>query len=515
MTIRNFNSIYSSQNTENTLEPLNQVSTTKWDNRFDGLTLFNSQVKVAKRLTVAGSAEVSGNFDVTGQWSSFANLTTNADMLSKQNLTSWGSNKLCMIYQDLNQMNKVFGLTVDKYNDEKSLVVIRGSTTMHGTLNATGAATFDSTLAASGAVAFGSTLTVAGDTTLSGVLRGPVQFTIDPSAYGDETGTVTVRGNLVSNGTLAASGAVNFGSTLYGAGAATFGGTLAASGAVAFGSTLSVDGDTTLTGVLRGPAQFTIDPSAYGDETGTVTVRGNLISNGTLAATGAVAFGSTLTVAGITTLSGLLRGPEDFIIDPAAHGDETGTVTIRGNLVVKGLTTTINSETLDVKDLNLTLAKGSLTKNASDNAGLTIELGPTDGSAEFKYQSIDDNFRVNKLIRCASGPVVDHDLTNKAYVDARIVAAASTITPNSIGLNLISGFKFKVISNTVLFSSVSNDISTIENNILYIWNNGSTVTISLPVASGEPAESVQVYKGINMFAYSTISGEEGHWSSSA
>ena len=435
MTIRNFNSIYSSQNTENTLEPLNQVSTTKWDNRFDGLTLFNSQVKVAKRLTVAGSAEVSGNFDVTGQWSSFANLTTNADMLSKQNLTSWGSNKLCMIYQDLNQMNKVFGLTVDKYNDEKSLVVIRGSTTMHGTLNATGAATFDSTLAASGAVAFGSTLTVAGDTTLSGVLRGPVQFTIDPSAYGDETGTVTVRGNLISNGTLAA--------------------------------------------------------------------------------TGAVAFGSTLTVAGITTLSGLLRGPEDFIIDPAAHGDETGTVTIRGNLVVNGLTTTINSETLDVKDLNLTLAKGSLTKNASDNAGLTIELGPTDGSAEFKYQSIDDNFRVNKLIRCASGPVVDHDLTNKAYVDARIVAAASTITPNSIGLNLISGFKFKVISNTVLFSSVSNDISTIENNILYIWNNGSTVTISLPVASGEPAESVQVYKGINMFAYSTISGEEGHWSSSA
>ena len=40
--------------------------------------------------------------------------------------------------------------------------------------------------------------------------------------------------------------------------------------------------------------------------------------------------------------TGYLRGPASFVIDPAAHGDDTGTVVIAGNLQVDGLTTTIN-----------------------------------------------------------------------------------------------------------------------------------------------------------------------------
>ena len=65
------------------------------------------------------------------------------------------------------------------------------------------------------------------------------------------------------------------------------------------------------------------------------------------------AFGSNV------TLGGELRGPATFVIDPAAVGDNTGTVQIKGSLQVDGTTTTVNSATLDVTDKNITVAKGS------------------------------------------------------------------------------------------------------------------------------------------------------------
>ena len=51
-----------------------------------------------------------------------------------------------------------------------------------------------------------------------------------------------------------------------------------------------------------------------------------------------------------------LRGPAEFIIDPAAIGDATGTVKIMGNLQVEGTQTTINSSTIVLKDKNIVIA---------------------------------------------------------------------------------------------------------------------------------------------------------------
>jgi len=73
------------------------------------------------------------------------------------------------------------------------------------------------------------------------------------------------------------------------------------------------------------------------------------------------------------TLSGYLRGPASFTIDPAAHGDNTGTVVIAGNLQVDGTTTTINSTTMTVDDLNVVVASGAADASAANGAGLTID----------------------------------------------------------------------------------------------------------------------------------------------
>ena len=66
------------------------------------------------------------------------------------------------------------------------------------------------------------------------------------------------------------------------------------------------------------------------------------------------------------TLTGYIAGPASMTIDPAAVGDNTGTLVIAGNLQVDGVTTTVNSETLTVSDKNITLASNA-TNNSTAN----------------------------------------------------------------------------------------------------------------------------------------------------
>jgi hypothetical protein len=105
---------------------------------------------------------------------------------------------------------------------------------------------------------------------------------------------------------------------------------------------------------------------------------------------------------GNLTLTGALRGPATFTIDPAAVGDNTGTVVIAGNLQVDGTTTTINSTTLTVDDKNITLASGSTNGSAANGAGLTVDCGSNE-DATWTYSFGDDAWKSNKHILAYTG----------------------------------------------------------------------------------------------------------------
>ena len=77
-------------------------------------------------------------------------------------------------------------------------------------------------------------------------------------------------------------------------------------------------------------------------------------------------------VANNITTAGYLRGPASFVIDPAAFGDDTGTVVIAGNLQVDGLQTTINSTTVSIDDLNFSIATDAADSAAANGAGITV-----------------------------------------------------------------------------------------------------------------------------------------------
>ena len=72
----------------------------------------------------------------------------------------------------------------------------------------------------------------------------------------------------------------------------------------------------------------------------------------------------------------------------------SGDVTVGGNLTVNGTTTTINSTTLDIDDLNITLASGAANAAAADGAGITVD----GASATLTYNSTPDAWSFNKSV---------------------------------------------------------------------------------------------------------------------
>ena len=78
-----------------------------------------------------------------------------------------------------------------------------------------------------------------------------------------------------------------------------------------------------------------------------------------------------------------------------------GDVTITGNLIVTGTTLTVNTTTLDVKDLNITVAKGALNASAANGAGITI-----DGvNATILYTSATNTFNFSNYINVGNSTV--------------------------------------------------------------------------------------------------------------
>ena len=101
---------------------------------------------------------------------------------------------------------------------------------------------------------------------------------------------------------------------------------------------------------------------------------------------------ASITIDSDLTVGGVLNGPSTFTIDPAPVDSDAGTLIIRGNLQVQGTTTTINSTTVSLNDLNLVLADSAANAAAADGAGITIN----GAAASLTYASTGDKFVFNK-----------------------------------------------------------------------------------------------------------------------
>ena len=102
------------------------------------------------------------------------------------------------------------------------------------------------------------------------------------------------------------------------------------------------------------------------------------------------------------TQTGQLRGPAEFIIDPAAIGDNTGTVKILGNLQVEGIQTIINSTTVSINDKNIVLADSAADSSAMHGAGITVGGSNIVNKPSLTYSHADERFVFNRNIQADS-----------------------------------------------------------------------------------------------------------------
>lgn len=88
-------------------------------------------------------------------------------------------------------------------------------------------------------------------------------------------------------------------------------------------------------------------------------------------------------------------------------------LTVAGNLIVNGTTTTLNVNELEVEDTIITVAKGVANGSAANGAGLEIDLG-SNGSSTMTYDSGNDRMVFNKDVQAS----IFHGLSTSArYAD--------------------------------------------------------------------------------------------------
>jgi len=142
---------------------------------------------------------------------------------------------------------------------------------------------------------------------------------------------------------------------LFASGVSTF------AGAADFNGNIDIDGNTELDDV---------------NVSGIATINTlEVTQSTTLKHAGSTKFTTTGTGVSISSGTGntaIITGPEDFIIDPAAVGDNTGKVTIKGDLFVLGSETSISSQTIELADHRVGIATTVGTNILLDGGGIGI-----------------------------------------------------------------------------------------------------------------------------------------------
>jgi len=183
---------------------------------------------------------------------------------------------------------------------------------------------------------------------------------------------------------------------------------------------LETDGDIGVSG------NITTTSGNISTSNGTVTASGNISTSGGNIVSGSSKYvksgsagfyvgnnqivetsGANINVKGVNdiTLEGALKGPADFIIDPAGYGDNTGKVTIAGDLTVTGTTTIIDSNTVSIGDRVVRLAQeiGDVLPPTNLVSGLEINRGNQSYDAYFLWREANDTGK--KWVISEGGPV--------------------------------------------------------------------------------------------------------------
>ena len=177
-----------------------------------------------------------------------------------------------------------------------------------------------------------------------------------------------------------------------------------------------------------------------------------------------------------------LRTSGDYTIKAGAGAAGTNqidldskTVRVRGDLIVDGDTTTINTATLSVEDTFIEVARNN--SGTTLDAGVYVNRGTAGDNAVFYWDESEDNFIIGTTtnnagtspltnityqnIKVASTPADANHAASKAYVDAQVVGAGgmtnfSIVGDDSTGVTVANGDDVKVAGGSNIGAAVTN-----------------------------------------------------------
>ena len=196
-----------------------------------------------------------------------------------------------------------------------------------------------------------------------------------------------------------------------------------------------------------------------------------------------------------------LRTSGDYTIKAGAGAAGTNqidldskTVRVRGDLIVDGDTTTINTATLSVEDTFIEVARNN--SGTTLDAGVYVNRGTAGDNAVFYWDESEDNFIIGTTtnnagtspltnityqnIKVATTPADANHATSKAYVDAQVVTASgmtnfSIVGDDSTGITVGDGDDVKIAGGSNISATVT-DPDTITISLKNDLNNITSVT---------------------------------------
>lgn len=152
-----------------------------------------------------------------------------------------------------------------------------------------------------------------------------------------------------------------------------------------------------------------------------------------------------------------------------------GDTTITGNLTVQGVTTTVNSTTVAIGDLNIELAKDATNKAQATGAGITVNLG-SDGQATINYSSAGSgSWNLNKTTNVTGSFTVSSNTTLTGLLTANggITADSGVFTVADVTGDIHTSGNLDVDLDTTLGGTLTVSDTTTLNDALTVNASGT------------------------------------------
>lgn len=209
-------------------------------------------------------------------------------------------------------------------------------------------------------------------------------------------------------------------------------------------------------------------------------------------------FSSNVTVSGLLTADnistgGYIRGPSSLTIDPATHGDNTGTVVIAGDLTVNGTTTQVNSNTVNIGD-NILVLNSDEAGTPSQNSGIEIERG-TSTNVAFRWNETTDKWQ---FTNDGSSYI---DLGESDLVGDTTPQLGGDLDANTKNITNVANIEIdnlKLDGNTISSTDSNGNINLSPNGTgkVYITNDSysSTLIVESTIDGTQTAPDIDLYK---------------------